>query len=506
MKKLLPFLLLSQISCLISHISFSQNNAGDSTFNSSQIHIIEINFPQQGYWDSLVANKPLDKKMVAAVTMNGVLFDSCGVQFKGNSSYNAPGNKKPFKIDFNEYVSGQKFDGLKTINLNNAMKDPTLMREKIFYDFMRRMGYAASRATYAKLYLNGEYWGLYTLVEQANKTFLENRFLNDAGNLFKGDPQGSLQWYGPADSSYYSKYKLKTNEDSNYWGDLKNLINKINNTPSLQFHDSLEKVLNTPSVINGWAANIIYSNLDSYQGSGHNYYLYHNTATGKFDWIVWDCNETFGNFTQGMTLTQMENLSIFYVPSNPPNSRPLTSKMLQDIYYKSDYINTICQIMENEFTSANLFPIIDSLYTRIKPDVYTDTKKPYSNQDFETNINSPVMNNIAGLKSFITNRRASIVSQLAANGCFVGENELPVTDNKLQVYPNPFSSSATISFSDDLQNEVNSFNVSLYNLIGEDVFQTSTNENQLMIYRNNLPAGLYLLKVGDSYVKITIVD
>lgn len=452
-----------------------------------------------------MANKLLDLMMAATVTINGVVFDSCGVQFKGNSSYNAPGNKKPFKINFNEYKSGQKFDGLKTINLNNSMKDPTLMREKIFYDFMHRNGFTSPRATYAKLYLNGQYWGLYTLVEQVSKTFLENRFFNDAGNLFKGDPQGTLQWLGQADSSYYKKYELKTNEDSNYWGDLKNLIDKINNTLSAQFYDSLEKVINTTSVINGWAANIVFSNLDSYQGSGHNYYLYHNTATGKFEWIVWDCNETFGNFTLGMTLTQMENLSIFYVPS-PANIRPLTIKMNQNSNYKNMYVSTLCQIIENEFTGSKLFPYIDSLYTRIKPDVYADTKKPYSNQDFENNINSAVLNNIPGLKSFINNRRSSIVNQLAANGCFVGEKEFEEVDNKIMVYPNPFKTSTSISFPETFIKDEKIIKVSIYNLMGQEIYRQFCKENKLRVSVKDIPSGIYLLKAGGQTARISIVD
>lgn len=506
MKKIAPLLLLCY--CFTLPICLrAQNTAGDSLFGSSQIHVIEINFSQTNYWDSLVAYKPLDQKMAASVTVNGVLYDSCGVQFKGNSSYNAPGNKKPFKIDFNEYVSGQKVDGLKTINLNNAMKDPSLMREKIFYDFMRRMGFTAPRATYAKLYLNGQYWGLYTLVEQLNKTFLENRFYNDAGNLFKGDPQGSLQWFGPADTSYYSKYELKTNEDSNYWGDLKLLIKIINNTPSQQFYDSLEKVLNTQSVINGWAANIIYANLDSYQGSGHNYYLYHNTATDKFDWIVWDCNETFGNFTQGMTLTQMENLSVFYVPSNPPNSRPLTSKMLQNNTYKSSYIYAVCQILDNEFTTQNLFPIIDSLYNRIKPDVYADQKKPYSNQDFENNINSPVGNNIPGLKSFITNRRNSILNQLAANGCFVGEEEIKLTEGKRswQVFPNPNNGTFFIKWYYNKNDIAKDNAIVIFNVVGEKVWESDFSGNSTRISTNQ-PPGIYFLKTDGDIIKMSVFE
>ncbi|MBK5286428.1 MAG: CotH kinase family protein, partial [Bacteroidia bacterium] len=227
MKRRIIFLL---IYILISLSAFSQSTAGDSTFYSPNIHTIKLYFSQTGWWDSLVYYKALDFKMLADVEIDGVMIDSVGAQFKGNSSYNAPGNKKPFKIDFNEYVSGQKFDGLKTINLNNCMGDPTLMREKIFLDFCQAAGIPAPRCSYANLYLNDSLWGLYTLVEQVNKTFLEDRYFNNGGNLFKGDANGTLQWFGNSQSSYYGKYELKTNEIQNDWTDLVHLIDKINNT------------------------------------------------------------------------------------------------------------------------------------------------------------------------------------------------------------------------------------------------------------------------------------
>ena len=165
--------------------SFAQGTEGDSLFYSPTIHTVKLYFSQPGWWDSLVYYKPLDIKMLANVEIDGNYIDSIGVQFKGNSSYNGPGVKKPFKIDFNEYVSGQNYDGLKTINLNNNFNDPTLLREKIFLDFCLAAGIPAPRCTYANLYLNDTLWGLYSLVEQVNKTFLEDRYFNDAGNLFK---------------------------------------------------------------------------------------------------------------------------------------------------------------------------------------------------------------------------------------------------------------------------------------------------------------------------------
>src|SRR5436190_16697701 len=249
MKKLL---LLFNSAFLILNSAFSQGTEGDSLFYAPTIHTVKLYFSQSGWWDSLVYYKPLDFKMLAGVEIDGNHLDSIGVQFKGNSSYNIPGVKKPFKIDFNEYVSGQNYDGLKTINLNNDFNDSTLMREKIFLDFCLAAGIPAPRCTYANLYLNDTLWGFYTMVEQVNKTFLENRYFNDAGNLFKGDPHGTLQWFGSVPSNYYSEYELKTNETQNDWSDLVRLLDKIKNTPAVNFYDSLELVLNTTAWIRGW--------------------------------------------------------------------------------------------------------------------------------------------------------------------------------------------------------------------------------------------------------------
>jgi len=422
----------------ISTCVFSQSTAGDSTFSSPVIHTVKLYFSQSNWWDSLVAYKPLDTMMLASVEIDGVYLDSVGAQFKGNSSYTGPGVKKPFKIDFNEYVSGQRYDGLKTINLNNGFGDPTLMREKLFLDFCRAAGIPAPRCTYANLYLNDSLWGLYTMVEQVNKTFLEDVFTNDAGNLFKGDAQGTLQWYGSAQSSYYGKYELKTNETQNDWTDLVHLIDKINNTPSANFYDSVDATMNTTAWIKGWAANNIFVNLDSYLGSGHNYYIYHNTATSLFDYIVWDANEAFGKFNMGMTLSQLETMSMFYT-SNPPSSRPLQDKMMQNAFYRSEYISTICEMVTNYFSHGYFDSKIDSLYPLIKPSVYADPHKQFTNQNFEDNINMAVLGNIPGLKSFITNRRNSLVAQLAANSCVVGINEIENSTPDISYYPNPAS-------------------------------------------------------------------
>ena len=94
--------------------------------------------------------------------IDGVEIDSVGVRIKGLTS--VLGMYPPFKLDFNEYVSGQKFDGLKKLNLNNSFTDGTKQRDRLAYQLYRDAGIPAPRTAYAEVYINDEFIYVYLLV------------------------------------------------------------------------------------------------------------------------------------------------------------------------------------------------------------------------------------------------------------------------------------------------------------------------------------------------------
>ena len=186
---------LIYLSILCSAPIFSSGqNPGDATFQSPIVHDINIVFSQPSFWDSLVSHKLYADSLslstlpiMADVTMDGTPINSIGICLKGNSSMNYPGQKKSIKISFNEYISGQNYDGLHSIHLNNNFLDPTYMREKLMLDFLNVKGLEAPRCTYAKVSFNGNYIGLYKMIESIDKVFLNSHYNNNYGNLFKGD-------------------------------------------------------------------------------------------------------------------------------------------------------------------------------------------------------------------------------------------------------------------------------------------------------------------------------
>lgn len=510
--KLVRYTVLFIIFGFISLTSVYPQNDGDNFFNSYQIHTFNITFSQPNFWDSLTYYYTIDKYMAADVEIDGTMLPSTGVQLKGNSSYNSyPGQKKSMNIDFNEFVSGQDYDGLKKLNLNNGFKDPTMLREKIFLEFCKMIGMPAPRCTFGKVYINGTYWGLYTAVEQVNKSFLDIQFNDKKGNLFKGDPHGDLMWKGATVSNYYGDYELKTNEDINDWSDLVHLIDKINNTSNTAYYDTLEKYMDSDTYLKYWAANIVFSNLDSYTGSGHNYYIYHDSTSLKFQWIMWDVNEAFGNFNMGMDLNAIQGLDMFFIP-NPQQNRPLSYKMLQNSTYYNMYIDKVCDITENFFRHDILDPMIDSLADDIRTDLYADTKKMFTNQQFEDNINMAIYvaglpggGNIAGLKSFITSRRDSLQLQLAAFGCYLDVNDYIHPDFNITLTPNPASDQIHVILAgNDIPDKLS---VALINYTGQLKYtETLMRQNEFNIDISGLPAGIYLLTVNNETGRKVVIN
>lgn len=267
--------------------------------------------------------------------MDGIAYCDVGVKYKGNSFYNINSDKKSFKISFDKFVIGQKPDGLKKFNLSNGFKDATFLSEKFMLDFLNSEGLHAPRCVYANLIINNQHYGLYMVVEGVDDApFLLRVFGNKAGNLFKGDPDGKLIWKGSNPQAYYMDYELHTNEDENDWSDLINLIDILSNTSASSLGSALSDVLNIENYLRHRAANLLFVNLDSYDGSGHNYYIYNNQ--GRIEWMAWDVNETFGNFNMGMPISVLECLSVFYLPS-PPSSRPLPYRLFTQLNVFSSY-------------------------------------------------------------------------------------------------------------------------------------------------------------------------
>jgi hypothetical protein len=422
--RFMKFIILASV-LLAACMPARSQNPGDSVFAGIQVHTINLRFPQARYWDSLTTyyNQGNEQYLAAQAIINGLVFDSIGVRFKGNSSYSHPNNKKSFRLGLDEYRSDTRWDGLKSIHLNNCWGDPTFMREKIHSDFCRDAGIAAPRSNYTRLLINDTLWGFYTLFEHVDKRFLNSHYADDGGDLFKavdafggGQRVSDFRWYGSADTAYFTRYEMKTEGSLTAWSNLITLLDTINNNPNTA--TALPTKVNMSALYKATAADNLFANLDAYINSGRNFYFYFHPITGKMEWIPWDLGLSFGSYTGGVP--SLETMSVTYVSS--ATNRPLVGKIMNTTTLRNEYLRSLCFLRSGYFSSVRLFPHIDSIANVIRPYVTEDPRKMYTVTQFETNINVDI--NAAGgggtrkpgLKSFITARQASVQSQLASLG------------------------------------------------------------------------------------------
>ncbi|TWU48095.1 CotH kinase family protein [Rubripirellula reticaptiva] len=412
-------------------------------FDDTYVHEVYITFEDDDWYDTLFTSHDTDAAdpyFEADFVADGIALDNVGVRFKGNSSFDGSGVKKSIKIDFNEFVDST-FLGLKKLNLNNNYNDPTMLREKLFYDYASNFVEGVGRAVFTNVYINGELYGVYTAVEQVDSTFTQSRFGDDEdGNLYKGtasddavlsDPQADfgsdLTYLGTDQAAYEAFYELKTNEAANDYSQLIELIDVLNNTPSGELADAIEPLLDVQDTLASLALNNLFVNLDSYSGAAHNYYLYDRDDTGQFTHLLWDANESFGTFTQFVDRFQNPvEIDPFWLPTGtamgPPGTpvedepRPLAENLWAVDDYSIDYLRDLQQMLEEGFDVISATARINELADLIRDDVSADPNKQFTLAQFNSNLTTNVSagnRTIYGLTSFIGDRSTYLASALS---------------------------------------------------------------------------------------------
>ena len=242
-----------------------------------------------------------------------------GVRFKGNSSlYNANSSKLPFKLDFDEFeneypdLKNQRFFGFKQLNLKNNYNDESEMHEVVANDLFRDYGFASAHSSFYAVYLNVDdsndenndiYYGVYTLVEEVDDTVIETQYYdNDGGNLYKPEDDAATFASGTYDED---EYGLQTDDDETY-ADMAALYDAVNdssrNTDAETWKTNLEAVFDVDIFLKWLAANSVMQNWDTYGVMSHNFFLYNNPTSGKFEWIPWDNNEALSDNTRGLSI------------------------------------------------------------------------------------------------------------------------------------------------------------------------------------------------------------
>src|SRR5437867_2241361 len=105
------------------------------------------------------------------------------------------------------------------------------MKDRLVMEVYSRFGVPVQRHVSAKLYVNGDYYGVYGLIETVDKTFLQRVFNENDGYLYSFELAGpyNFEYLGP-DAALYSPrfFSPQTHENKPQPGPLVAMIRTMN--------------------------------------------------------------------------------------------------------------------------------------------------------------------------------------------------------------------------------------------------------------------------------------
>lgn len=115
------------------------------------------------------------------------VWNEIGIHLKGGMGSGQPLTQKPsLSLNFSKFRKTSRFYGLKRIQLNNCVQDPTYLSEVVASQLFTDAGVPCARCTHARIQLNERDLGIYVLREAVDELFLHKHFKGLSGRLYQG--------------------------------------------------------------------------------------------------------------------------------------------------------------------------------------------------------------------------------------------------------------------------------------------------------------------------------
>jgi hypothetical protein len=549
---LLIFLLLTSIVKSQSEkITFNSANDGSLIeFTSSNLPIIVINTNGQIIVD--------DEKITADM---GVIFNGegirnnlsdpynnyngkIGIEIRGSSSQQFP--KKQYAVETRDAlgndldVSLLGFPEESDWILFAPYNDKSLMRDVLAYKIAASLGRYASRSKFCEVVLNGEYVGVYVLLEKvkrdANRVNIKKLEPTDiSGDALTGgyiikidktDGENNDGWYSTylpypqaQYSVFYQYHYPKPDEIVQQQKDyIQNKIFQFETMMTLSSNVSdsatgYPKFLDTDSFVDFVIVNEVAKNVDGYRLSTYLYKDKDSRNPKIFAGPVWDFNLGFGNadYYDGWLTTgwQLQFLTDY---QNIPSGEPfLTPNWWKKLFNDSDFENKVYarwqSVKSNLINTQTIFGYIDSLTTLLDESKTRNFEKwPVLGVWVWPNyyVGQTYQQEISYLKNWIAFRLNWMDNNMIGEPTDVEEyqSEIPSEFRLEQNYPNPFNPSTNISWQLPYPSNVI---ITLHNSLGEEVetvvseYMNAGFHSKFFIAHSTLPSGVYFyrMQAGD---------
>jgi spore coat protein H len=237
------------------------------------------------------------------------------MRFRGNSTRFEP--KKGYNIRFDE--GDQDFlEGADRINARAMWRDPSFMREHMAMWLFQQYGLPAPDTFYFELFINDVFEGFYMHVERIDRRFSRKRGLNREATLvrdeFRGNGNhcgvganlntafGDNNWSAMNRDQAMACIQAKFDFHRADWDEVLDLILWVDESePGEIFATELAERVDVSMLKKLLGSHILIGDVDTFWGNDYWWFKDHEDPNGKWFFIPWDKNLSFGSHTRGNT-------------------------------------------------------------------------------------------------------------------------------------------------------------------------------------------------------------
>ena len=266
-------------------------------FDTSQLQDLQL-FLNAGDVERL-RERYLDNRLYAAdLQWRDTRVRNVAVRSRGGGSRNPV--KLGLLLEFDHYVADQRFAGRRSLVLDNLWQDPSMIRERVAMALYARLGQAAPRESFARLFINGDYQGLYAIVENIDEDFIVRTTGRTPAQLYE------YHWVRPyyfeelGDdlSTYRELFEARSNtraSDTELYQPIEDMLRAINSSADTLWREEVSAHVDLEQVVTSVAIGAFMSEWDDVLGYAgvNNVYLFRPAGSTQHQFLPWDRDNAF---------------------------------------------------------------------------------------------------------------------------------------------------------------------------------------------------------------------
>lgn len=397
-----------------------------------------------------------------------VVDQDAGIRIHGRSSRG--NSQKSFRLYAKEKYGNESFDypffeqkpaidQFKTLLLRTTWSDwsESFFKDQMCHKMVEDMDMDYMACQTSILFLNGEYWGIYSLRERQDEAYVANNY-----NI----PEPELDVI-----SFDYGATLKRGSMDNYL----ELIDWLqsSNPKDASFYSEAAKRIDLDNVSDYYIAEFYLAHYDFPHLNRDMWRTKADTSRWRFFFFDLDATMLKVNYDHLSNYNNnIESLQRF-----TDEDEYLLSRLLENDSFRSNFYAKFLRHMENTFSEERVLGLIDAYeqeYTPLVAEQAYRWGKPVDMHKWSYNIRA--------LEDFAQQRPVIMMGQLLKN-----------FNNPFKVYPNPNQGEFTIAMTND---ELIGVNYVLFNAQGNPVSMNGTLKGVNNSFIENLTPGVYLLRVN----------